>query len=119
MKVFAENLRRRAVELGLSNAEVARRAGLAERRYGNYIIGRREPDLATLLRIAEVVGSSVDELLRPRLDTAEISLVDGLRGRLVSAALVLNDRDLNSVVVQVEALAAQATEARTADKQKA
>ena len=36
-------------QLGLSDAEVARRAGLSERRYGYYATGEREPNLATLL----------------------------------------------------------------------
>jgi len=35
MDVFAKRLRTRARELGLSDAEVARRAGLTERRYGH------------------------------------------------------------------------------------
>ena len=38
-----------ARELGLSDAEVARRAGLSERRYGYYATGEREPNLATLV----------------------------------------------------------------------
>lgn len=63
MGPFATNLRTRAEELGLSNAEVARRAGLSERRYGNYVSGRREPDLATLVRIAQVLDSTPDQLL--------------------------------------------------------
>ena len=41
------SIRERARELGLSDAEVARRAGLSERRYGYYATGEREPNLAT------------------------------------------------------------------------
>ena len=52
MDVFATKLRERAAQLGISNAEVARRAGLSERRYGHYVSGVREPDLRTLLTIA-------------------------------------------------------------------
>jgi transcriptional regulator with XRE-family HTH domain len=63
MTPFAENLRRRAAALKLSNAEVARRAGLLERRYGNYITGEREPDLKGLVRIAAVLQTSIDDLL--------------------------------------------------------
>lgn len=63
MILFGNNLRKRARALGLSDAEVARRAGLAERRYGFYVTGEREPDLATLLRVAEVLQISVDALL--------------------------------------------------------
>lgn len=107
MEVFADNLRRRASELGLSNAEVARRVGLAERRYANYAIGRREPDLATLVRIADTLGLTADELLRPANPHPESNSTDELRTRLALAARVLEERDLHSVVVQVEALAAQ------------
>ena len=63
MDAFADNLKRRAHELGISNAEVARRAGLSERRYGNYVSGRREPDLATLVRVAKVLETTPDALL--------------------------------------------------------
>ena len=63
MEPFASNLRKRAEELGISNAEAARRVGLSERRYGNYVAGRREPDLATLVRIAAVLETSPDRLL--------------------------------------------------------
>lgn len=107
MEVFADNLRRRATELGLSNAEVARRIGLAERRYANYVIGRREPDLATLVRIADILGVTADDLLRPSGTANKTTAVDDLRTRLQLAAKVLDPRDLQSVVVQVEALAAQ------------
>ena len=51
MRIFAQRIRERARELGLSDAEVARRAGLSERRYGYYATGEREPNLATLVRI--------------------------------------------------------------------
>ena len=63
MDVFATNLRQRAQELGLSNAEVARRVGLSERRYAHYVSGRNEPDLAMLVRIGEVLQSTPNQLL--------------------------------------------------------
>jgi transcriptional regulator with XRE-family HTH domain len=63
MMQFGKNLRQRARELGLTDAEVAKRAGLNARRYGFYVTAEREPDLTTLLRIAQVLQISVDELL--------------------------------------------------------
>jgi transcriptional regulator with XRE-family HTH domain len=63
METLSRNLRRRAKELGLSDAEVARRAGLSERRYGHYVAGTREPDFATFLRICEVLAVTPNELL--------------------------------------------------------
>ena len=52
MDVFARKLKERADQLGISSAEAARRCELDERRYGHYASGRREPDLATLTKIA-------------------------------------------------------------------
>ncbi len=63
MDIFAKRLRERAKQLGISNAEAARRIGLDERRYAHYASGRREPDLATLVNIAEILGTNPNWLL--------------------------------------------------------
>jgi transcriptional regulator with XRE-family HTH domain len=103
MTPFARNLKRRAQALGLPDAEVARRCGLTERRYGNYATGRREPDLATLVKIAAVLQVSVDALLSEAGDGQPSG--DPLGDRLLTAAAALNDAERELVVVQVEALA--------------
>ncbi len=103
MESFALNLRKRAEELGISNAEAARRAGLGERRYGNYIAGRREPDLATLVRIATVLETTPDELLgfgRTERDANRI-----VRDRLAAACNAMPQGDLELLAVAAEAIA--------------
>lgn len=104
MKELAQSLRDRAGELGLSNAEVARRAGLLERRYGNYIAGVREPDLATLVRIAEVLETTTDALLGIGR-TKKLTDKDRLIDQLTSAARTLTKTELETVVKQVNAIA--------------
>lgn len=88
MQQFGNNLRRRAKELGLTDAEVARRAGISERRYGFYVTGDREPDLATLLRISDILQADTDRLLRA-WDEAEPSKTDRLRAQIQSSAAAL------------------------------
>ena len=105
MEPFATNLRQRAEQLGISNAEAARRAGLSERRYGNYVSGRREPDLSTLIRIARVLGVSVDELVGARLEGQAGSPEEVFQERINAALRVLGYDDLQRVAVMVEALA--------------
>lgn len=105
MESFARNLKRRAQELGLSNAEVARRAGLTERRYGNYITGRREPDLATLVRIAIVLESTPNALLDFDNDAIPRTADDLLKAKIASAARALNDADLEVMAIAIEAVA--------------
>jgi transcriptional regulator with XRE-family HTH domain len=100
MTPFASKLRSRAAELGLSNAEVARRAGLSERRYGNYVLGRTEPDLAALGKIARALGLTPNDLLG--FSSAGPATIDG---RISLALPSLRDDDLEVVLVQIEALA--------------
>ena len=63
MDVFIKRLREGARTLNLSDAEVARRAGLHERRYGHYVTGNREPNLETLVRICAVLATTPNYLL--------------------------------------------------------
>lgn len=63
MEGIGDRLKARAAELGLSGAEVARRAGLTATRYGHYLQDIREPDLATLVRVCRVLGLRPDILL--------------------------------------------------------
>lgn len=92
MDSFAQNLRNRAEQLGISNAEVARRAGLSERRYGNYVSGRREPDLATLVRIAQVLETTPNDLLGVLSDRRRDALGDKINS--AASALAKPDREV-------------------------
>jgi transcriptional regulator with XRE-family HTH domain len=105
MEPFATNLRRRAEQLGISNAEVARRAGLSDRRYGNYISGRREPDLSTLVRIANVLGTSVDELIGTNPGDQVRTSGELFQERIIAAVQALRSDDLQRVAIMIEALA--------------
>ena len=88
--------------LGLSDAEIARRAGLDPTRYGHYVAGRHYPDLPTLLRICEALATSPDGLLLSRQSSASDNR---LLSRLVSAALRLEQGDLEAIIAATEAIA--------------
>lgn len=66
---FAERLRARVQELGLSQNEAARRAGLPERRFGHYVKRRLdtglpgEPDFEDLLKICKALDTHPNYLL--------------------------------------------------------
>lgn len=104
MAELSESLRERARELGISHAEAARRAGLSERRYGNYVSGVREPDLRTLARIAEVLQTTPNDLLGIQPFRQEPDR-DHLLERLSQAAQRLSSYDLELLTVQIEAAA--------------
>lgn len=104
MELLGKQLRKRARQLGLSDAEVARRAGLSERRYGHYVTGTREPNLATLLRICSVIDTSPNKLLGYERITPPKDKHARLSARLNAAANVLDADDLQVAVKQVEVL---------------
>src|SRR5437879_958771 len=105
MDQFAKRLRERARQLNLSDAEVARRAGLAERRYGHYARATHEPDYATLLRICAALDATPNDLLLPA-PAAKPSVQERWLSRLIGAGRVLSIDDLQLAVRQVEVLAA-------------
>jgi transcriptional regulator with XRE-family HTH domain len=106
MDIFANNLRRRARELSLANAEVARRVGLSERRYAHYVSGRNEPDLAMLVKIADVLQSTPNALLGLDRESKAKSKREILIDQLNVAAAAMTDDDLKAAIAQAEAVIA-------------
>ena len=97
-------LRARAMELGLSDAEVARRAGLTTTRYGHYVTDYREPDLATLVRICRVLGVRPDEVLC--FSPAEEDDLTRQRRSVTGFAEVMDGSTLAVAITVMHALAA-------------
>ena len=110
MEGFGDRLRARARELGFSDAEVARRAGLGQTRYAGYVTDRHEPDFATLKRICAVLGISASDLLGTPVPTTERARE--LRDRISSAAEALDERSLEIAAVVVDGLVARLGAAR-------
>ena len=94
MDGIGDRLKVRAAELGLSGAEVARRAGLTATRYGHYLQDIREPDLATLIRICRVLGLRPDVLLA--YDQADPA-PDALMAKRAAVAAYLDVLDVGSL----------------------
>lgn len=108
MEGIGDWLKVRAAELGLSGAEVARRAGLTTTRYGHYMQDIREPDLATLVRICRVLGLRPDVLLGYDEAGAAPGEAAAKRARIVSFAEALDHGSLDLAMHVVQAVAATA-----------
>ena len=90
---------------------MARRAGLAERRYGHYARNTHEPDYATLVRICAALDLTPNDLLLPA-PLARSSMQDRWLSRLVGAGRMLSIDDLQLAVRQVEVLLQQPKSAK-------
>ncbi len=108
MKGFGERLRVRAKELGLTDSEVARRSGLSQRRYSNYVNDTVEPDLGTLARIVRTLGVTADQALG--LANPASGEMEALRARMAAATGLLDGAALRMAAAMMDA-AVQATNA--------
>lgn len=98
MRSFSRNLRRKVSALGLSLSEAARRAGVSERRFSNYVCERREPDLATLMRIAAALETTPDALLGVKRSSS--ATIDQITSNLTA----LSEADRKLVLAAVEGI---------------
>jgi transcriptional regulator with XRE-family HTH domain len=107
MRGFGERLRARAHALGLTDSEVARRIGLGQGRYSNYVNDIVEPDLQTLVRILRALDLSADEALGltcdDTMDSGQI-----LRSQIVAAAESIEPELLSAVAAMFNAAASAA-----------
>ena len=55
-------LRNRRLNVGLTQAEVARAVNIAEQAYQRYEYGKRDPAVPTAIKIAKALGCTVEEL---------------------------------------------------------
>ena len=104
MDGLGERLRARARELGLTDAEVARRAGLSSTRYANYVQGRRQPDNGTLVRLCRLLATTPDSLLAYSEQVAEHDKVTKLRDQITATAQGMDEPTLRTVVALMMAL---------------
>lgn len=72
-------LRRARLRAGLTQSEVARRAGLTRASYTNIERGYKNPSVATALRIARILNKPVEELFSDEPPTDRVAK----RGRKV------------------------------------
>ncbi len=104
MDGLGERLKNRIRTLGLTDAEVARRAGLSETRFAHYVRDRREPDFGTLVRICRLLATTPNVLLAfdalPDADEAAV-----LRDRLLTVALTMDETTLRTAVELMTTLA--------------
>ena len=101
---LSERLRARARALGLSDAEVARRLGLSQSRYANYVAGVREPDFATFLRICEVLETTPNRLLGVDDQPTRAAELDALRREIAAATAGMDAETLGIAAVIINAL---------------
>lgn len=91
---------------------------LAVRRYSYYATGEREPNLATLVRICEVLAATPNDLLLPGASAPAVSARDRLLTRISAATGNLTDAQLEIAACQIECLTAYPAPVRRAARRR-
>ena len=86
-RALGQRLRSHGETLGLTGAEIARRASISARQYSTYLTGASTPDPFVLQTICAVLGIPMDDLLTP-----DLVLVQA--GRRIEQAHPIARRDL-------------------------
>lgn len=60
---FANRLKKFRLTIGMTQYEIAMQLGITERGYRNYELGKREPELSVLIKIADLLNVSLDDLV--------------------------------------------------------
>lgn len=60
---FYSNLKFARINVGISQVEMASRLGVAKSTYSMYESGKREPNMQTIRKIADILGVSVEYLI--------------------------------------------------------
>ena len=63
MSVFSDNLKEARLKAGLTRKDMASKLNISVVAYGNYETGEREPKLANLVAIADILNISIDKLI--------------------------------------------------------
>jgi transcriptional regulator with XRE-family HTH domain len=103
---FCKQLRARGRQLELSDAAIARRLGISQSRYTNYVNGHREPDFAMLARICRVLHTTPNELLGFHISGAPAHEAARHLQRIAAAAQALTPESLRMAAVVMDAIVA-------------
>ena len=78
-------------ERRLSQVEVAQRLGMSPARYNNYEVNKSEPDIDTLIKLAEMYNVTIDDLLGRKTHLLNLEAIKPTKARLIEQILKMND----------------------------
>ena len=78
-------------EMQLTQTELAKRIGNSQRNVSNWETGASEPDIQTIVRLADVFGVSIDELFGRNAVPREVEKTEGMDRILIHVIRKLSD----------------------------
>lgn len=101
-KLFSANLAEAMVRGGLTQRELAEASGMAQPAVNRYLMGRTEPGLEAVQKLAAALNCGPWELLKPPGAVATPTR-DSLLGALVRRLPSLNEAELHDLTLHLDA----------------
>ena len=81
-------------KLGYSQNEIALKLGVHNTTYGNWELGKTEPDIKNLIKLADFYNVTIDELVGRETDTINLKFLSENEGYLIKKILKMNELEL-------------------------
>lgn len=88
------NLKERRKQMGLSQEDVAKRIGVHNTTYGNWELGKTEPSLEDLVKLADLMQLTTDELLGRETSLINLNCLADTEAYLIRKILKMNELEL-------------------------
>jgi len=87
---------------GFTQTEVAKKIGIAQVTYCNYENGNREPDINTLIKLADLFKVSIDELFGYKQTTQEEKPISKSKRFIIENLDKLSNQEIKKVVKYID-----------------
>lgn len=98
------NLKKYRNELNATQEEIAKKLNIQKQTYQNYELGKREPSIDMLIKIADLFHTSVDNLIRDNANEIKINEHPKLNNELINKLQQLNEYNLMKVEGYIESM---------------
>ncbi len=91
-------------KLNYSQDEIAKKLGVHVTTYGNWELQKTEPDIQTLIKLADFFNITLDELVGRHAQTINLSYLNEKEAYLIKKILKMNDLELAKTSAYVQGL---------------
>ena len=98
------DLKTKRKKLGLSQEAVAKMLGVHITTYGNWELGKTEPDIENLLKLSEILRVSIDDLLDKPTKLINLLSLNERQQKIIGKTLIMDERQQELTLFYIDTL---------------
>lgn len=107
------NIKKQREKIGISQRQLALKLGLQPQYLSNYESGKIQPNIETLIKIADYFNVSIDELLERETESINIAYLSEKQKELIKYIANANNTTINTIDAFVQGIRYAETERET------